>query len=92
VIEKAIRLDFDPQHFAFETGYAFRGLTISEAVTGFNVVLRAYAPDRTPVYAMTTAEHPGQGLERLATALSKRDGYELWRFDRFAHGSSKGGV
>lgn len=74
----------DPQVFAFETGYSFRGMTISENSQGYNIILRAYAPDKSAVYAMGSNADPLDGLQALFNALSTAKGTSLWRIDNYA--------
>lgn len=85
----ALQLIFDHQGFIFDTEATFRGLTISENSEGFNCVIRATLGANEPVYAMTTAEDPQEGLNRLYEALTHGNGSTLWRHDRYA--SSRGG-
>lgn len=80
----AVRLDIDDKGFIFDTGLTFRGLTISEAPGGWNCVLRAREKSGAPVYAMTTATEPAEGLAKLYEAVSHGKGERLWRHDRFA--------
>lgn len=74
----------DPQHFADITGVAFRGLTISENGTGYNIVFRGTELTGEPVYAMTHSPYPLDGVKNLLAALADRSGKNLWRGDRFA--------
>lgn len=87
--EIALQLLLDDKGFIFDTGFTFRGLTVSETSTGFNCVVRATSKAGGPVYAMTSDTDPAEGLNRLYDALSQGNGHTLWRFDRFA--SSRGG-
>lgn len=73
----------DPQEFAFRTGLSFRGLTVAQNGDGWNVVLRAFDTEHRPVYALTTAEEPAEGLSRLVEALSSGNGAQLWRLDKY---------
>lgn len=79
---------FDSKEFSFLTGRTFRGLTITEAGTGFNIVLRAFGPDNEPLYAMTQHNDPREGLSVLLGVLSTRRGPELWHRDRYYKGGS----
>lgn len=87
--ETALQLFLDPKGFVFDTDYLFRGLTVSETSTGYNCVIRGTTKTGQAVYAMTTAQDPQEGLNKLYDALSKGNGHTLWRHDRYA--SSKGG-
>lgn len=88
--EIALQLFLDSKGFIFDTDHLFRGITVSETSTGFNCVIRAMTKTGQPVYAMTTAQDPQEGLNRLYTALAHGNGHTLWRHDRFA--SSRGGA
>lgn len=81
---EALSLQLDYQAFAYETGHAFRGLTITERPEGYNVVLRARTSRGEPVYAMTVDADPTSGLNRLQRLLRQKGGEALWRHDRFA--------
>lgn len=72
------------KEFAFDTGCAFRGLTISENIDGWNIVIRAYDKRNAAVYAMTTSTYLSEGLIRLYAALRLGNGETLWRPDRYA--------
>lgn len=85
----AITIVLDMHGFAFETGLSFRGLTISETSTGFNCVLRAWEKSGSPVYAMTVADDPQEGITRLWLSVSAGNGSVLWRHDKYA--SARGG-
>ncbi len=87
--ETALQLFLDGKGFVFDTGYIFRGLTISENGGGFNCVLRAWTRTNQAVYAMTTADDPQEGINKLYEALSHGNGDTLWRPDKFA--SPRGG-
>ena len=76
----------DPQTFAFETGVTFRGLTISENSEGYNVVIRGYDQSGLPVYCMTHDTDYLDGLTRLIWAVSRGNGANLWRKDKYANG------
>ncbi len=88
--EIALQLFLDPKGFVFDTEFVFRGITVSETSAGFNCVVRAWTKRGDPVYAMTTAQDPAEGLNRLYDALAHGNGDTLWRHDRFA--TSRGGV
>jgi len=74
----------DPQEFAALSGLVFRGVTITPSRNGgWNVICRAWrGPD--PVYAMTDAKYPPDGLRMLAWAIGRKGGDEFWHHDRFA--------
>lgn len=74
----------DSQEFAFLTGLQFRGLSITEAPGTFNITLRAYTKDNTPVYCLTRDPEPLVGLARLVEVFSSRSSSRLWAMDRFA--------
>ena len=80
----ALALTLDEKGFHFDTGYGFRGLTVSEAPGGWNCVIRGLDKRNSPVYAMTVAPDPAQGIADLFSALSHGTGDRLWRHDRFA--------
>lgn len=82
--KESVVIHIDEQGFVFETGVMFRGLTISETSGGFNCVLRGREANGNPVYAMTTAEIPDEGLNRLWDAVRRGNGSVMWRHDRFA--------
>lgn len=73
----------DSKHYSFETNTTFRGLSLSLNSGGWNVVVRAFLKDGTPVYAMTAADDPGEGLRGLLAALGAQRGTELWHHDKF---------
>lgn len=79
---------FDTQEFAFLTGQTFRGLTISECGSGYNIVLRAFDRDNEPLYAMAQHSDAREGLRVLLGALATRHGPKLWRHDKFYKGGS----
>lgn len=81
---EALTLRISYQQFAYLTGHAFRGLTVSERPEGYNIVLRARTSRGEPVYAMTVDADPTEGLRRLMALLRKKGGDALWRHDRFA--------
>lgn len=72
------------KEFVFETGYRFRGLTISLHPEGWNIILRGFDRKDMPVYCMVVAEDPGKGLEQLFWIISARGGKDVWRFDKWA--------
>lgn len=74
---------FDPKEFAFMTGTTFRGLSITEGGSGWNIVLRAYGSDGEALYAMTQHDDPLEGLTILLGALSTRRGATLWHHDKY---------
>jgi len=74
----------DPKAFAFCTGVAFRGLTISPGSEGWRVIIRGTLKRGDDVYAMTDAEDIHEGFERLLDALSSKDSGPLWRHDRYS--------
>lgn len=74
----------DPQAFAFETGYAFRGLTISEGPQGWRIILRATKSDGEDVYSMTEAIDIHEGFEKLYDAVTGKESGYLWHHDRFS--------
>jgi hypothetical protein len=76
----------DPQEFAFQTGLAFRGLTLSQSPNGWNIIVRAYHKHDGPVYAMTQHADILEGLAGLLSALSSVGGAKLWRHDKYAKG------
>lgn len=77
------RLLSDPQEFAHLTGRHFRGLTISENGTGYNVVVRAFDGEGNALYAMNQHTDPYTGLKELLAALSTTKGSVLWRRDKY---------
>lgn len=81
---KGLLFALDPHEFAYVTGQVFRGLTISERESGFNIILRAYNRKNQAIYAMMSAEHPVDGLLALLNALSGKGGESLWRMDKYA--------
>lgn len=74
---------FDPKEFAFLTNYTFRGLTVSQSLDGWNVVLRAYGHDGKPLYAIATGNDAAEALKRLLGALATNNGAQLWRHDKY---------
>lgn len=82
--EKGLVLALDPQEFAHLTGQSFRGLTVSERDSGFNIILRAYGRKQQAIYAMLSSDHPVDGLLQLLNALSGKGGEALWRVDKYA--------
>lgn len=73
----------DPHLFAHSTGYKFRGLSLTEKVGGWNIVLRGFDRDGAAYYAMTFHEEPLDGLRHLWEALVSRNGHTMWRLDKF---------
>lgn len=80
----SLSLTVDDKGFVFDTGHTFRGLTISECMSGYNVIIRALNKHGAPVYAMTTADDPGDGIFDLMSALTASSGASLWRPDKYA--------
>lgn len=74
---------FDSKEFSFLTGHSFRGVTISQSGSGWNVVLRAFTSELDPVYAITQHDDPHEGLQLLLGALATRAGGQLWRHDKY---------
>lgn len=81
----ALEFKFSPKEFLFEIGVEFRGLTISESSEGYNIIIRAYLRNNSPVYAMVNHEDPYEGLYVLMETLSQKNGSGLWRTDKFYH-------
>lgn len=79
----------DPQEFAYYTGMAFRGLSVTKhrGTGGWNVILRAETRDGKYVYAMMTTR-PGESFRETAKALmaavSGKTGKDFWYPDKFA--------
>lgn len=84
MLSEALSLFLDYQHFAYYTGHTFRGLTISERPSGYNVILRSYSKKGEPLYAMGTGNDASDVLARLLDALSSKGGESLWRLDKYA--------
>lgn len=81
-----IKILVSPKSFSFDLGADFRGLTISPAPNGFNIILRASLSNGTAVYSMTVADDIAVGLSDLVEALSGSGGAKLWHFDKYANG------
>jgi len=79
----------DEKEFAFVTGVAFRGMTISQHSAWWNVVVRGYQRDGTPVYARTVGPEIDGTVRDLLLALSSPGGGKLWHFDRYANVSGR---
>lgn len=77
-------ITFDEMAWHFDTGTHFRGLTISIAPEGWNIILRATTRAGEPVYAMTQDDDIQGGLRGLMEALTMGGGEKLWRHDRYA--------
>lgn len=82
---KIFSFTLDQKEFAFVTGVAFRGLTISPHSAWWNVVVRGWQRDGTPVYARTVGPDPQDTLNDLLLALVSSGGAKLWHFDRYAN-------
>lgn len=80
-----LSLSLDAEKFEFETGCTFRGLTITEGVAGYRVILRANIGADKPVYALNECQDPVEGLEDLLEALCQRQGKNLWQKDQFVY-------
>jgi len=78
------KLVFDEQAFAFETGYAFRGLTISKKEDGYNCVLRATDAKGVHVYSIWQGEDPVEGFEKLWEGVTSKEAQYFWRLDGWA--------
>lgn len=74
----------DPQAFAFETGYTFRGLTVSEGGGVWRIILRGLSKKGEAVYAMSEHTDIHEGFEALYDALAGEGNNYLWHHDRFA--------
>lgn len=77
----AVRLS--EKEFVYRTGVRFRGLTISQTEKGFNVVVRGFKRDRTPVYALVQHDDAVTGLEILVGLLAGKGGERMWHRDKF---------
>jgi len=75
----------DPKEFAAQTGMSLRGVSCISKVDGWQILLRAVARDRTPMYAMISAQHDlMDGLHTLLSCVYSRNGRDFCRKDRFA--------
>lgn len=81
----AVRLS--EKEFAYRTGVSFRGLTISQTETGWNVVVRGFSREGAPVYSLVQHTDAVTALEILVQSLSGRDGPALWHKDKFYRGN-----
>lgn len=77
-------INIDISEFAWYTGMVFRGLTISETGAGWNIILRCYDKEGDRLYCMTQTNDLREGFKGLLAAVGGKDGYKLWRHDKFA--------
>lgn len=80
---KLLNIKFDDKEFAAATGNTFRGLTISRAEEGWNVVVRATDKEGVDVYAMYQEEDIEAGFNDLMDDLASKQAKYLWRLDRW---------
>lgn len=73
----------DGKVFAWYTGLPFRGLTITQYSTMWNVVLRATNRQGVNVYAMVRVHDPLEGLGQLMEMLSSKGGSRHWHVDKY---------
>lgn len=83
-----LSLTFSGKEFAYRTGVRFRGLTISQTETGYNIVIRGFTSDRAPVYSMAQHENPALGLDILLNALDGKGGARMWHKDKYYRNGS----
>lgn len=77
-------LVFDAKAFVFETGYTFRGLTVSSKDNQYNCVLRATDKDGVHVYCIHQADDPVEGFDVLWGLVTSKDAKYFWRLDGWA--------
>ncbi len=73
----------DPEEFAYRTGVAFRGLTVSQTPTGWNIIFRAYLKGGQAVYTMSQGDDLSGGLRALFAVAAGRNGNKCWHRDKF---------
>ena len=74
----------DEQSFTFETGYVFRGMTISPAVDGWNCVIRATDKKGVKVYAIQSAPTAEEACDAVMGVIQSKEAHYFWRMDSFA--------
>jgi hypothetical protein len=69
--------------FAWATGVALRGFSVNSGSGGWKITFRGRLSNGACVYATTVNADMREGVYRLLTALSQRDGNALWHHDRY---------
>lgn len=88
-LNHTLDLRLSEKEFAYRTGVSFRGLTISQTETGWNVIIRGFKRDHTPVYSIFQHHDPVTALEMLVGALGGKAGPRMWHKDKFYSANGK---
>jgi hypothetical protein len=81
--KKPLDTILDGHEFAFYMGRRFRGLSITENGSGWNIIIRSWSLAGQAEYARGHHENPQEGLKALLNALASKGGERLWHHDKF---------
>ena len=80
-----VRMIVDPQHFAYETGVALRGLSYLRKDNGWQTILRGQRRDGSFVYSLLVAVELEASITGLLELLRSKEGQRYWYPDKFAN-------
>lgn len=74
----------DPQEFAFQTGVALRGFSVTQKSGDWQAIFRGVNRKGENVYCLYVAVDLEGALEGLCRAITGRDGDRYWYPDKYA--------
>lgn len=74
----------DPQEFAYQTGYALRGFSVTEKAGGWQVIFRGTQRGGQFVYCLYVAVDLDDAIQGLYNAITGKGGRRYWYPDKYA--------